>query len=121
MRPVELFPLVMDVLIVTRVFLLRFWVYIFQGQSHRLMFLRQGFRFLFDYDIVRHLVKGVLDRPRFVEGYPLSEIRLVPERFSERVNGHFVAYPARSLRSDRAGRAFHRYVATKLGSILVAT
>ena len=93
-RPLELFPLVMDVLIVTRVFLLRFWVYIFRGWPRRLMFLRQDFRLLFDYDLVCRLVEGVLDRPWFVEGYPLSEFRLVPERLSERVNGHFVAYPA---------------------------
>ena len=39
-------------------------------------------------------MEGVLDRPRFVEDYPFSELRLVPERLSERVNGHFVAYPA---------------------------
>ncbi|KAF3602994.1 hypothetical protein F2Q69_00035320 [Brassica cretica] len=57
------------------------------------MFLRRDFCFFFDYDVVRRLVEGILDRPRFVEGYPFSEFRLVPERFSERVNGHFVAYP----------------------------
>ena len=58
------------------------------------MFLRQDFRFRFDFDVLCRLVEGVLDRPRFVEGYQLSEFRLVPERLSERVNGHFVAYPA---------------------------
>ena len=69
MRPLEFFPLVMDVLVVKRVFLLRFWVYIFRGWSCRLMLLRQDFRFLFNYDVVHRLVEGVLDRPRFVEGY----------------------------------------------------
>ena len=39
-------------------------------------------------------MEGVLDHPRFVEGYPFSEFRLVLERLSERVNGHLVAYPA---------------------------
>ena len=39
-------------------------------------------------------MEGVLDRPRFFEGYPFSEFRLVPERLSQRVDGHFVAYPA---------------------------
>ena len=38
-------------------------------------------------------MEGVLDRPRFVEGYPFSEFRLVPERLSERVDGPYVAYP----------------------------
>ena len=57
-------------------------------------FLRQDFRFFLDYDGVRCLVEGVPDHLRFVEGYPFSEFRLVRERFSERVNGHLVAYPA---------------------------
>ena len=39
-RSLEIFPLVMDVLVVTRVLLLRFWIYFFRGWSRRLMFLR---------------------------------------------------------------------------------
>ena len=94
MRPMEFFPLMMDVLVVTRLFLFRLLVCIFRGHLCRLMFLRQNFRFFFDYDVVRCLVKGVLDRLRFIEGYPFSEFRLVPEHFSESVYGHFVAYSA---------------------------
>ena len=61
------------------------------------MLLRQDLRFLFDYDVVRCFVESILDCPWFVEGYPFSEFRLVPERLSERVNGHLVAYPAWTL------------------------
>ena len=39
-------------------------------------------------------MEGVLDRLWFVEGYPFSEFRLVLERLSERIDGHFVSYPA---------------------------
>ena len=39
-------------------------------------------------------MEGVLDHPRFVEGYPFSEFRLVPKSLSKRVDGHFVASPA---------------------------
>ncbi|KAF3489976.1 hypothetical protein F2Q69_00053439 [Brassica cretica] len=40
--------------------------------------------------------RGVLDRLWFVEGYPFSEFRLVPEHFSERVYGQLVAFPSLS-------------------------
>ncbi|WZZ14779.1 hypothetical protein YC2023_107868 [Brassica napus] len=36
-------------------------------------------------------MEGVLDRSRLVEGYPLSEFRLIPERLSQCINGHFIA------------------------------
>ena len=94
MRTLKFFPLMMDVFVVTGVFLLSLLVCIFRGRLCRLMFFRQNFRLFFDYDVVRCLVKGVLDRLRFIEGYPFSEFRLVPEHFSESVYGHFVAYAA---------------------------
>ena len=39
-------------------------------------------------------MEGVLDCSRCFEGYPFSEFLLVPERLSERIDGHLVAYPA---------------------------
>ena len=64
------------------------------------MFLRKNFRFLFDYDVVCFLVKGVLDHSRFVDDYPFSEFRLEPEHFSECVYGHLVAYSANPLHNQ---------------------
>ena len=32
-----------------------------------------------------------MDRTWIVKGYPLPELRLVPERLSEHIYGHFVA------------------------------
>lgn len=58
------------------------------------MFLQQDFGLFFYHDEVCCLMKRVLDRAGFVEGYPLSEFRLVPERFLECVDGYFVAYSA---------------------------
>ena len=84
MGPLEFFPLVMVVLVVTRPFLFGLLIYIFRGRLRRFMLLRENIRFLFDCDVVRCLV----------EGYPFSEFRLVLEHFSERVYGHLVAYPA---------------------------
>ena len=75
MRSLKLFLLVMNVFVVTRVFLLSLLVCIFRGRFCRLMFLRQNFCFLFDYDVVRRLVTGVLDHSRFVKCYPFSEFR----------------------------------------------
>ena len=94
MCPLEFFPLVMDVLVVTRAFLFRLLVFILRGRLCQFMLLRQNFCLLFDCDVVRCLVEGILDHPWFVEGYPFTEFRLVAERFSERVYGHLVAYPA---------------------------
>ena len=94
MRSLKIFPLVMDILVVTRVLPFCFRIYVFRGWSCRLMFLRQNFSFFLDYDVVSCLVDGIMDRPWFVEGYSFSEFRLVPERLPERVDGHFVAYPA---------------------------
>ena len=45
------------------------------------MLLRQDFCFLFDYDVVRCLVEGVLDRPRLVEGYPFLSFDLYQSLF----------------------------------------
>ena len=37
-------------------------------------------------------MERILDRTRLLQRYPLPELRIVPERLSERVYGHFVAY-----------------------------
>ena len=50
-RPLEFFPLVIDVVVVTRVFLFSLLVYIFRGRLCRLMFLRQNFGFFLDYNV----------------------------------------------------------------------
>ena len=44
--------------------------------------------------LVSCLVESVMDRMWLVEGYPFSELRLVPKRFSEHVYGHLIAYSA---------------------------
>ena len=64
------------------------------------MFLRQNFHLLFDGDVIRSLMKGVLECLRFAESYPLPELRLVPERLHERVNCHLIAYPANSRHDE---------------------
>ena len=61
------------------------------------MLLRQELRFLLDDYVVCGFVERILDRTRLLQSYPLPELRLVPERISERIYGHFVAYSADSI------------------------
>ena len=45
-------------------------------------------------------MESVLDCPRLAESYPLSELRLVPERLHECVYCHIIAYPTNSCHDE---------------------
>ncbi|KAL0876582.1 hypothetical protein Bca101_026287 [Brassica carinata] len=80
----EIFPFVVDVLIVTRAFP-------FCGRFLRVVFLGEDFHFFLHYDDVHCLVQSILDRSRFFERYPLTEFRSVPESFPQSVDRYFLA------------------------------
>ena len=85
----DVFSLVVDILVVSRAFL-------FCGRLLRVVLLGEDFHLLFHYDEVRCLIKSILNRSRFFEGYPLSEFRPVPESFLQSIDRHFVADPGDS-------------------------
>ncbi|KAL0696406.1 hypothetical protein Bca4012_063586 [Brassica carinata] len=80
----EIFPFVVDILIVTR-------APPFCGCFLRVVFLGEDLHLFLHYDEVRCLVQSVLDRSRFFERYPLSEFKSVPESFPQSVDYYFVA------------------------------
>ncbi|WZZ60835.1 hypothetical protein YC2023_060942 [Brassica napus] len=84
MLALEIFSLVVDIPIVTRVFPSR-------GRLLRVVLLGEDLHLFFHHDEVRCLVKSVLDCSRFFKEYPLPEFRPVPESFSQSIDCHFVA------------------------------
>ena len=78
-----LFP-VMDVFVVTRVSPFRFLIRpgILRWSFCEPLFLRYDVRLFFDGYVVCVLMERVLNRTRLIQGYPLSELWLVPERFT---------------------------------------
>ena len=66
MLALDVFSLVVDILVVSRAFL-------FRGRLLRVVLLGEDFHLLFHYDEVCCLMKSVLNRSRFFEGYPLPE------------------------------------------------
>ena len=85
----DFFSLVVDILVVSRAFL-------FRGCLLRVVLQGEYFNLLFHYDEVRCLMKSILNRSRFFEGYPLPEFRPVPESFLQSIDRHFVADPGDS-------------------------
>ncbi|WZZ31978.1 hypothetical protein YC2023_015379 [Brassica napus] len=84
MLALEIFSLVVDIPVVTRVFPSR-------GRLMRVVLLGDEFHLFFHHDEVCCLVKSVLDCSRFFKGYSLPEFRHVPESFSQSIDWHFVA------------------------------
>ncbi|WZZ43233.1 hypothetical protein YC2023_039492 [Brassica napus] len=84
MLTLEIFSLMVDIHVVTRVFPSH-------GRLLRVVLLGEDFHLFFHHDEVRFVVKSVLDCSRFFKGYPLPEFRPIPENFPQSVDRHFVA------------------------------
>lgn len=67
----DVLSLVMDILVITRGFR-------FGGRLLRIMLLREDLHLFLHVVEVCCFVKGVLNRVRFFEGYPLSELKPEP-------------------------------------------
>ncbi|KAF2590488.1 hypothetical protein F2Q70_00039031 [Brassica cretica] len=99
MLALEIFSLVVDIPVVTRVFPSR-------GRLLRVVLLGEDFHLFFHHDEVCCLVKSVLDCSLFFKGYPLPEFRPVLDSFPQSVDCHFVADSILGGRSESRRRSF---------------